>query len=98
MKIIITQHAKERLIERGGIMLKLIAEDAYQNGENLTDEEMRIMFEKGIFGKRYWGSTYRKHFGLIWVFRNKSKKIRLLTVLYPRFLRSPFEKDSYFEA
>lgn len=90
MKISTTPHALQRFAERGGRIIKELAEQAYHDGKELTQEEQQIMFEKGIFGDQYWGSTYKKYRGLIWVFRNKKGKLILLTVLYPHFLTSPF--------
>lgn len=81
MPVTLTPHARERLVERGGRIFEALALEAFDKGTTLSEAERQVMFDRGCNGKNYWSSTYRKHLGLIWVFRtDKGKKI-LLTVL-----------------
>lgn len=71
MKIIISNHAKERFIERWNLGgdVKIMANEAWSNGKQLPEGLKNTITKLGFSLDGYW-TAYNKVFGnFVWVFQ-----------------------------
>lgn len=80
-KVSISGHARERLAERWP--WREIALQAFKEGSLLSQPEMDVMIQKGMFGANYWVRTYKKFNGLIWVFSPAKRRSTVLVTVLP---------------
>ena len=81
-KITISPHASKRIKERlvkGFSRENIIS--AFEDGEELTEKQAQILFQKGLYNQKYWTSIYRQYQGNLYVFRKSGKSYVLITVL-----------------
>lgn len=79
MKVIITDHAKRRLDERGRKPHIVYAENAWLRGHLLTARESRHFFRKWVYGTAPLADV-RKYDGFYFLFQNKMSHVVLITL------------------
>jgi hypothetical protein len=95
LKIIISQHARQRFSERwkhNTQSVEEVAEQVFRAGKMPSEKQMRFFTHQGFTKPGYWTSTYRVCGNYTFVYSRQINGDYVLKTLYSRKFRKKWKK------